>query len=52
MTHCDFSARAAWDEMIHIIGSREPDVITGSDKDRNKGCRKKGKDHMGCLCEL
>ena len=34
MTHCDFSATAARDEMRHIIGSSEPDVIIGSDKDR------------------
>ena len=45
MTHCDFSARAARDEMRHIIGSSEPDVIIGSDKDRNRECRKKDKDH-------
>ena len=46
MTHCDFSARAARDEMRHTTGSSEPDVIIGSDKDRNWGCRKKGKDHI------
>ena len=45
-THCDFSARAAWDEMRHIIASSEADVIIGSDKDRNRGCRKKDKDHI------
>ena len=44
-THCDFSPRAARDEMRHIIASSEPDVIIGSDKDRNRGCRKKDKDH-------
>ena len=44
MTHCDFSARAAPDEMSHIIGSSEPDVI-GSDRDQNRWCRKKDKDH-------
>ena len=27
MTHCDFSGRPARDEMRHIIGSSEPDVI-------------------------
>ena len=52
MTHCDFSARAARDKMRHIIGSSEPDVIIGSDKDRNLGCRKKDKDHIVFLCEL
>ena len=36
----------------HIIGSSEPDVIIGSDKDRNRGCRKKDKDHIEFLCEL
>ena len=46
MTRCDFSARAAWDEMRHIIGSGEPDVIVGSYKDRSKRCRKKDKDHI------
>ena len=52
MTHCDFSARAARDEMRHIIGSSEPDVIIGSDKERNRECRKKDKDHMELLCEF
>ena len=52
MTHCDFSARAARDEMRHIIGSSEPDVIIGRDKDRNRVCRKKDKDHIQFLCEL
>ena len=37
--------------MRHIIGSSEPDVIIGSDKDQNKECRKKDKD-MEFLCEL
>ena len=46
MAHCDFSARAARDETRHTIGSREPDAIVGSDKDRNRGCRKKDKDHI------
>ena len=50
MTHCDISARAARDEMRHIIGSCEPDVIIGSDKDRNRGCRKKDKDHTEFFC--
>ena len=33
MTNCDFSERRARDERRHIIGSSEPDVIIGSDKD-------------------
>ena len=37
--------------MRHINGSSEPDVI-GSDKDRNRGCKKKDKDHIEFLCEL
>ena len=52
MTHCDFSARRARDEMRHIIGSSEPDVIIGCDKDQNRRCRKRVKDHMEFLCEL
>ena len=40
MTHCDFSARAARDEMRHIICSSEPDVIIGSDKDRTEGAER------------
>ena len=48
----DFGARSARDEMRHIVGSSEPDVIIGSDKDQNKGCNKKDKDHMKFLCEL
>ena len=52
MTNCDFSERRARDEMRHIIGSGEPDVIIGSDKDRNRGCKKKEKDHIEFLCEL
>ena len=51
MTNCDFSGRRARDEMRHIIGSSEPDV-NGSDKDRNRGCKKKDKDHTEFLCEL
>ena len=51
MTHCDFSVRSARDEMRLIVGSSERDVIIGSDKDQNKGC-KKDKDHMEFLCEL
>ena len=52
MTHCDFSARSVPDEMRHIIGSSEPDVIIGSDKDQNRRCRKKDKDHIEFVCEL
>ena len=52
MTHCDFSARSTRDEMRHIVGGSEPDVIVGSDKDQNRGCKKKDKDHMEFLCEL
>ena len=52
MTNCDFSQRRARDEMRHIIGSSEPDVTIGSDKDRNRGCKKKDKDHIEFLCEL
>ena len=37
MTNCDFSERRARNEMRHIIGSSEPDVIIGSDKDQNRG---------------
>ena len=49
VTHCDFSGRSARDEMRHIIGSSEPDVIIGSDKDQNRRCRTKDKDHMAFL---
>ena len=52
MTHCDFSVRSARDEMRHIIGNSEPDVIVGSDKDQNMVCRKKDKDHVEFVCEL
>ena len=52
MTHGDFGVRSARDEMRRIIGSSEPDVIIGSNKDQNRECRKKEKDHMECLCEL
>ena len=52
MTNCDFSERPARDEMRHIVGSSEPDVIIGTDKDRNRGCKKKDKDHLEFLCEL
>ena len=52
MTHCVFSAKTARDGMRHIIGGSEPDVIIGSDKDQNRGCRKRDKDHLEFLCEL
>ena len=48
----DFSARSARDEMRDIIGSSEPDVIIGSDKDQNRGCRKEDNDPMEFLWEL
>ena len=38
--------------MRHIAGSSKQDVIIGSDKDRNRGCKKKDKDHIVFLCEL
>ena len=40
MTHCDFSVRSARDETRHIIGSSEPDVTIGSDKDQNRAERR------------
>ena len=49
MTHCDFSVRSARGEMRHIIGCCEPDVITGSDNDQNRGYKKKEIDHIGFL---
>ena len=49
MTNCAFGERRA---RGHITGSSEPDVIIGSDKDRNRGCKKKDKDHIEFLCEL
>ena len=52
MTHCDFSVKSARDEMRHITGSSQPDVIIGSDRDQNRRCRKKEKDHVEFLCEL
>ena len=41
MTLCDFSVRSARDEMRHIVGSSELDVVVGSDKEQNTGCKKK-----------
>ena len=52
MTHCDFGVWSARDEMRHINGDSEPDVISGSDQDQNRRCKKKDKDHMKFLCEL
>ena len=46
MTHCDFSAKTARDGMRHIIGGNELDLIIGSDKDQNRGCKKRDKDHF------
>ena len=51
MMHCDFSVRSARDEMRHIIGCSEPDVISGADKYQNRGCKKEDTDHMEFLCE-
>ena len=52
MTNCDFSVRSARDEMKHIIGSSEPDVIIGSVKDQNRRYKRNDKNHMEFLCEL
>ena len=52
MTHRDFCVKSARDETRHIIGSSELDVIIGSDREQNRGCRKKDKDHLEFLCEL
>ena len=38
--------------MRHIVGSSDPDVIIGSDKDRNRRCTKIDKDHTEFVCEL
>ena len=40
MMHCDLGVRSAREEMRHIIGSSELDVIIGSVKDQNRGCKK------------
>ena len=47
MTHCNFSGRSARDEMRQIIGSSEPDVIIGSDRDRNRELQKEGQGSPG-----
>ena len=52
MTHCDFGARSTRDEVRQTIRGSEPDVIIGSDKDQNRRCKKKDKDHTEFLCEL
>ena len=52
MTHCDFSVKSARDEMRHITGNSEPDVIIASDTDQNRGCREKDKDCAEFLYEL
>ena len=49
---CHFSARSARDEIRRVIGRSEPDVTIGSDRDQNRGCRKKDKDHTEFLCQL
>ena len=41
MTHCDFSERLARDEMRHIIGSSEPGVIIGFDKEITRDVRER-----------
>ena len=52
MTNCDFRARLARDEVRHIVGSSEPDVIIRSDTDQNRGCKKKDKNHVEFSFEL
>ena len=52
MIHCDFSVRSARDEMRHVVGISEPDVIIRSDRDQNRRCKKKDKDHKEFLFEL
>ena len=42
MTQCDLSVKSARDEMRHIIGSSDPDVIIRSDRDQNRGVQKEG----------
>ena len=49
MTHCDFSVRSARDEMRHTIGSSEPNVIIGCDKDQNKEMQEEGQRSHGIL---
>ena len=51
-THCDFSVRSVRDDMRHIIGGSEPDVIIGSYREQNRDARQKDKDHTEFLCEL
>ena len=51
VAHGDFSAMSVCDEMRHIIGSSEPDIIFGSDKVPNRGYIRKYSDHMQLLCE-
>ena len=41
MTNCDFSEKPARDEMRHIIGSSEPDVIIGSDRTETGDVRRR-----------
>ena len=52
ITHCDFSVRSARDDMRHITGGSGPDHITGSDKDQNRGCKRRDTDHIKLLCQL
>ena len=51
VTHCDFSARSARDEMRRVVGCSAPDVIIGSDTGRIGCCRKKCRDYLEFLCE-
>ena len=41
MAHCDFSVKSARDEIRHIMGSSEPDVIIGCDRDQNRGAERR-----------
>ena len=50
-THCGLSVRSPRDELRHIIGSSEPDVIIGSEKDQNRGAGGRTK-ITEFLCEL
>ena len=60
MTNCDFSERRVRDEMRHIIGSSEPDVIIGSKEDVRRrtrtisnfcvNCTKRKRRRDGTMC--
>ena len=51
VVHGDFSVMSVRDDMRHIIGSSEPDIIFGSDKVPNRGYIRKYSDHMQLLFE-